>query len=280
LVVEARLLEPAGTIVSGLVPERASVPILLFVITSLLTLAIGWTFVRQMRLDALRADFMAGVSHQFHTPLALISAYAETSASGRAIDEHERGQFMQLIRRESQRLSHLVDNVLRVSTAGETTTAISGRLVALQDVVATACADFALLAAARDCTITTCLSANASVAGSDIDIRNALFNVLDNAVRYGGEGQTIHVALVGSSRGVDLTIDDQGPGIPPRDRERAFRRFERLTSALGPDASAGTGIGLTIVRDIVAESGGSAVLDTAPGGGTRVRLKWPAHAIR
>lgn len=270
IAVEARMLSPATAIMAGLLPRRATAPILLFIVTAILTIASGWVVIRRVQLDAMRAEFMAGVAHEFHTPLALISAYAETPAQ----DERERSRFMTLIVRESQRLSHLVDNVQRVvSSASQPTVAL--QTVSLSSTVADAVDDFTTLATAHGNTIVSEVQQNLNVRGDVAGIRNALFNVLDNAVRYGGHAQPIRVSVVRAGAEAQVIVDDEGPGIVPRDRERVFQRYVRLTSALGPEAAAGSGIGLSIVRDILTAHGGHVRIETAPNGGARVRLTWP-----
>jgi signal transduction histidine kinase len=273
--VEARLLSPAVSIIAGLVPRRATAPILLFVVTGLLTVAVGWALLRHARLDAMRAEFMAGVAHEFHTPLALISAYAETSANGRSKDDSERARFMALIVRESQRLSHLVDNVQRVASTTRGPEAGSLQIISLTSTVADACASFALLAASTGTTLISNFEANVDVRGEAAGIRTALFNVLDNALKYGGAGRTIRVSIVPDEADVHVIVDDEGPGIARKDRARAFDRYVRLTSALGPEAAAGSGIGLSIVRDVLTAHGGRVEIESAPAGGARVRLTWP-----
>jgi len=271
LVVEARMLSPAAGIMAGLLPRRATAPILLFVVTGILTFAIGWVFMRQVQLDAMRSEFMAGVAHEFHTPLALISAYAETPPQ----DERERSRFMSLIVRESQRLSHLVDNVQRVVSSTRRLTDAPLQTVSLANTTTDAVAAFATLATAHGNTIVSDVRQDVNVRGDAAGIRNALFNVLDNAVRYGGSGQAIHVTVGRSGTEAELIVDDEGPGIPANDRERAFERYVRLTSAFGPDAAAGSGIGLSIVRDIMTAQNGRVQIEQAPRGGARVRLTWP-----
>jgi signal transduction histidine kinase len=276
LAAEVRFLQPAVGVLAPLTTVSGNA-LLLFLLTLLLSAAIAWTFMRQARLDALRSDFMAGVSHQFHTPLALISAYAETSASGKARDDVERGRFLNLITREAQRLSHLVDNVMHVSATGRSTLPPSHQLIPLSTLVAASCTEFGMLAAAHQCVIITNEMPSVMVSGDESALRSALFNVLDNAVRYGGNGRPIHVGLERHGAVVDVIVADEGPGIAERDRVRAFARYERLTSALGSAASAGTGIGLSIVRDVMTAHGGSAWIESAPGGGTRVRLRLPVN---
>jgi signal transduction histidine kinase len=104
-----------------------------------------------------------------------------------------------------------------------------------------------------------------------------LLNLLDNAVKYGPRGQTVTVRVVRGGDEVILSVDDEGPGIPPSDRRRVFDPFERLDRRHAPKTS-GAGIGLTVVRDLVTVLGGRVWIEDAPGGGARVAIALRAVA--
>jgi signal transduction histidine kinase len=116
------------------------------------------------------------------------------------------------------------------------------------------------------------------VASVDDDaLRQVLLNLLDNAVKYGPEGQEVRVGVSPESAGVRVWVDDEGPGIPPGDRERIWKRFFRL-DAHKESAVAGTGIGLTVVRDLVALHGGRSWVEPGERGGARFVVEFPALA--
>jgi signal transduction histidine kinase len=109
-----------------------------------------------------------------------------------------------------------------------------------------------------------------------------LLNLLDNAIKYGPDGQTIAVTMSGDAplpdgrRALVFTVDDEGPGIRAADRRRLWRPFVRLPNASPTDAPAGgTGLGLSVVKQLVEAHGGTVRLDDAPGGGTRVVVSLP-----
>jgi signal transduction histidine kinase len=100
-------------------------------------------------------------------------------------------------------------------------------------------------------------------------------NLLDNALRHAT--RTVTVTVFGSpGEQVELLVDDDGPGIPPQDRERVFDRFHRLDSPRTRDAG-GTGLGLAIVRELVATAGGTVTAEASPAGGARLRVRLPAR---
>jgi CheY-like chemotaxis protein len=238
-------------------------------------------------LARLRADFIASVSHELQTPVALVMAYAETLLRGRDHGPAERARFLGVILRETGRLSRLIENVLRFSELERGAPRLAPQRVPLVAFVRAVADDLGPLAAARGARLA--VDGDASVAASvDADaLRQVLFNVVDNALRYGPSGQTIRVAAdwhraatpdgaAGSppraDRMAQLVVDDEGPGIAPGDRERAFGRFVRLGQAALGDASGqapaprpGGGIGLAVVRDLVEHSGGTVALDCGPG---------------
>ena len=144
---------------------------------------------------------------------------------------------------------------------------------------------FAPLAAARGVALHTDLT-DGVVAPVDADaLRQMLLNLLDNAVKYGPPGQTVTLGLTVTEGRARICVDDQGPGIPAADRERIWDRFWRLERDRG-SAVAGTGIGLSVVRELVALHGGRAWVEDAPcsGGGGRFVIELPleplVHAAR
>jgi signal transduction histidine kinase len=109
-------------------------------------------------------------------------------------------------------------------------------------------------------------------------LRQVLLNLLDNAVKYGGEGGTIRIVVRRrNGGGAHLTVDDSGPGVPPGERKRIWRSFERGDVARHRGVG-GSGIGLTIVRELAEENGGSATVESAPGGGARFIIDLPDAA--
>jgi signal transduction histidine kinase len=113
------------------------------------------------------------------------------------------------------------------------------------------------------------------VVAADPDaVRQIVLNLLDNAAKYGPSGQTITVRAARSDARACITVDDQGPGVPPAERERVWERFERLDRDRG-SAVGGSGIGLAVVRELAALHGGRAWVADAPGGGARFVLELP-----
>src|SRR5437660_3183273 len=259
---------------------RSNVPMLLslLALTAVLVVAALLQLHREYELSRLRADFVSGVSHELRTPLAQIRMFSETLLLGRVRSDDERERSLEIIDQEARRLTHLVENLLHFSRSERQLTRLSPAPAPLAPLVSEAAEGFAPLAAARGVTLRTEL-ADGVVALVDADaLRQMLLNLLDNAVKYGPAGQTVTLGLsVGEGR-ARICVDDQGPGVPAADRERIWDQFWRLERDRG-SAVAGTGIGLSVVRELVALHGGRAWAEDAPGSGGRFVIELPLEPL-
>ena len=275
----------AGTLVIGGLP-RSRLPFLL----ALLSVAAALSFVavgqirREGELARLRADFVASISHELRTPLAQMRLYLETLRLGRFTTDAQRDWSLANVERETTRLGHLVERVLRFSRTGRASP--DPRVpVDVRAEVERLVAEFRPLADARGARIEAELQDVPMVDLQPDALRHVVLNLLDNAVKYGPRGGTVRVTLggsgvreVGGSRLVVLEITDDGPGIPPADRERIWRPYQRGSTTSG---TAGSGVGLSVVHDVVAQHGGRAWVDDAPSArGTRIVVTFPASAPR
>ncbi len=262
--------------------QRPRLLILLALTAGLIAVALQ-QLRREYELARLRGDFVSGVSHELRTPLAQIRMFSETLLLGRVRSDEEQVRSLEIIDQEARRLTHLVENLLHFSRSERQLTRLSPAPAPLAPLVSEAAEGFAPLAAARGVTLRTEL-ADGVVALVDADaLRQMLLNLLDNAVKYGPAGQTVTLGLsVGEGR-ARICVDDQGPGVPAADRERIWDQFWRLERDRG-SAVAGTGIGLSVVRELVALHGGRAWAEDAPGSGGRFVIELPlepqAHAAR
>jgi signal transduction histidine kinase len=258
--------ELAGSLLIGGLP-RSRLPFLLGLLG--LAAALSIVAVTQLRregeLATLRADFVSSVSHELRTPLAQIRLYLETLQLGRAWTEEQREWSLGHIERETKRLSHLVENVLRFSTLGASDPTQT-EPVDVGAEVTSIVKEFSALAASRRATVVVDSTATPPIAMRPDALRHIVLNLLDNAVKYGPPGQTVRVSVRPADQGVTITVDDEGPGIGAADRERIWRPFTRGSTAL---STGGSGIGLTIVREVAGANGGSARVEANPSGGAR-----------
>ncbi|PYO61034.1 MAG: hypothetical protein DMD70_07530 [Gemmatimonadetes bacterium] len=262
--------------------QRPRLLILLALTASLVAVALQ-QLRREYELARLRGDFVSGVSHELRTPLAQIRMFSETLLLGRVRSDEERERSLEIIDQEARRLTHLVENLLHFSRSERRLTRLSPAPAPLAPLLIEAAEGFAPLAGARGVRLRTDLT-DGVVAPVDADaLRQMLLNLLDNAVKYGPAGQTVTLGLTVDEGRARICVDDQGPGIPAADRERIWDQFWRLERDRG-SAVAGTGIGLSVVRELVALHGGRAWAEDAPGSGGRFVIELPlepqAHAAR
>ena len=272
----------ADKLVIGGLP-RSQLPFVLGVL--LLTAGLIVTALVQLRreydLARLRTDFVSGVSHELRTPLAQIRMFGETLLLGRVRSETERRRSLEIIDQEARRLTHLVENLLHFSRSERQTHRVAPAPTWMAPLVRSVVEAFAPLATPRRARLRTDLAEGVVAAVDAEAFRQMLLNLLDNAVKYGPEDQTVTVTLAAADAAgrVRVTVDDQGPGVPPAERERVWERFWRLERDRG-SAVAGTGIGLAVVRELVALHGGRAwVEEPAPPAGRGARFTLELRAV-
>jgi signal transduction histidine kinase len=263
-------------IVGGLPGSRVPALVALFVIAAgLLTVAL-LQLRRQQQLARLRTEFVSGVSHELRTPLAQIRWFAELLHLGKLRTEDERERSAGIIDQEARRLTYLVENVLNFSRSEKGTNRISPSPAELDHEIQDVIELFAPLARARKMTLATALDAHAIVTLDRDALRQILLNLLDNAAKYGPPGQTITVGSEISGGVARIWVEDQGPGIPNEDRRRVWDPYVRLARP-AESATGGSGIGLSVVRELVELHGGRTRAEGSPGGGARVLVELPLN---
>jgi two-component system phosphate regulon sensor histidine kinase PhoR len=233
---------------------------------------------RLRELEATRQEFVANVSHELRTPLSLIKSAAETLLDGGKCDPAITTRFLEIIDKHANRLTLLIDDLLLLSRLDSGRVDLKLQAVPLRDAAQDALDDAAVLALARGVTLTNEVPAEA-VANADPDrLRQVLANLIDNAIKYGrAEGRvTTRGRLIGSSR-VEISVRDDGPGIPLEARERIFERFYRIDKARSREQG-GTGLGLAIVKNVVQAHGGEVRVESAAGQGTEFFITLPSFS--
>lgn len=264
----------ASSLVIGGLPE-SQLPLLLAVMTMAVVLMLTaiWLFRREHAVMKLRTDFVSQVSHELRTPLTQIRMFAETLLLERTRTDAERRRSLEIIDRESRRLSHLVDNILRFSNISDATR-IDRHWQALSPVVREVCDTMTTTANG----VTIRLDADDSVrAKIDADaLRQVLLNLLDNAIKFGPQEQDIRVSVMDGNGRARVSVEDQGPGIPQAEHERVWDAFYRMKRE-EDTAISGTGIGLSVVQELVEAMEGRCWIESA-NGGTRVTIEFPGNA--
>ncbi|HEX5011688.1 MAG TPA: HAMP domain-containing sensor histidine kinase [Planctomycetota bacterium] len=254
-------------------------------LTALFSAGAGLIAAAQLRrareLADARAAFVAGVSHELRTPVSSLLLLTENLQSGVVDSPEARGRYLDLVRREAQRLRRLVDDVLDLARLqrGEPLR-LQREDVALPAFAADLVREMSEVAARAGATLRAEVGPLPEGAMLDAEaLRRAIGNLVDNALKHSGShevGLTIGIEP-GAVERLVVRVRDAGRGIAPRDRERVFRPFERLAAASG---TGGSGLGLAIGREIAVGHGGTArVEDAAPGACFVLELPLAAEVV-
>jgi signal transduction histidine kinase len=223
------------------------------VLVLLLVARLAW---RTLALSRQRDEFTSSISHELRTPLTNIQLFAETLLLDRARTVDEQRSALETITRETRRLVHMVENVLAFSRVGRPALALVRRPERVDQLIRDVLASFDPLLRSHEISVELTFEGSET---ADVDgdaVRRILLNLLDNAVRYGPEGQTLRITAVNRQSSLELTVEDEGPGVPASDRERVWEPFERGSTTV----DTGTGIGLAVVRQLVKLHGGNACI--------------------
>jgi signal transduction histidine kinase len=244
---------------------------------------------RQYKLAEARRTFVAAVSHELRTPLAHVNALSETLLLGRAESPEQAQRWLRAIHREGRRLSVLTENVLLHARGERRGIRAAPQWTDVGAVVHDAVGLVEAQAQARSARVVvagTAVDGTAGGAGGWVDataVRQIVINFIENALKFGPDGQTVtvtvdleHSAAPAARGSAASERRRRGPGVPPADRDRIWQPFVRL--AEGGGAPAGTGLGLSVVRQLVAELGGRWSVGDAPGRGARFRVEVPLAA--
>src|SRR5437763_11596424 len=226
------------------------------------------------RVDEVKRDFVANTSHELKTPVGALALLAETIEDA-ADDAEAVRRFAGKMRQEAQRLTNLVQDLITLSRIQAVEPVPDPRPVALDTVVAEAVDRCRMRANARGITLASVGSRGLSVLGDEDLLVTALRNLLENAVAYSPEKTRVVITTRKTPEGhAELSVADQGIGIPERDLERIFERFYRVDPARARDTG-GTGLGLAIVRHVAQAHGGEIVVDSLEGRGSTFTLRLP-----
>ncbi len=230
------------------------------------------------RLERVRQDFVANVSHEFKTPLTAIQGFAETLLAGALDDPENNRRFLEIIRNHATRLARLTNDLLKLARIEAGKLELEFSSVGLLELIE-ACTETTLLKANRkeitlEITVPPQLPA---VRGDAALLRDVLQNLLDNAIQYTPARGHISVAASATAREAVITVSDTGIGIPLADSERIFERFYRVDAARSREAG-GTGLGLSIAKHIVEAHGGKLWVESTVGQGSKFSFSLPLDA--
>jgi two-component system sensor histidine kinase SenX3 len=229
------------------------------------------------RVEAVRRDFVANVGHEIKTPVGALALLAEAALETAPDDREQTLHFVSRIRHEAARLSRLVTELMELSRVQGADARPEPTPVGVDDVLAEAVDRVSSAADAKQISVVVGgdLDTGGQVRGSETQLATAVANLLENAIAYSPDGTKVALTARRRDDIWEITVTDQGIGIPPEDLDRIFERFYRVDTARSRETG-GTGLGLAIVKHIVNNHGGHVRVWSVPGSGSTFTLELPA----
>jgi signal transduction histidine kinase len=230
---------------------------------------------RELELAKLKSDFVSNVSHELRTPLALIRLYAETLELGRISNQGKRQEYYEIIRKESERLSSLINNILDFSRIESGKKEYNFRETDVADLVRGTLESYRFEIEQNGFQFEQKIDTNLPQVCVDREaIARSLLNLVNNAVKYSATEKYLGVNLYRHNGGVNLEVVDHGIGIPAREQPKIFDKFYRVCDPLVHNTK-GSGLGLSLVRHIVQAHGGEVAVESEPGHGSKFIITLP-----
>jgi signal transduction histidine kinase len=272
-------IRPQGTTIADI---SRHITRLAFMVLGALSLLIGAGMIfayrnvsSELALAKLKSDFVSNVSHELRTPLALIRLYAETLELGRisSVDKHQ--QYYEIIRKESERLTSLINNILDFSRIEAGKKEYSFRETDVADLVRSTLESYRFEIEQNGFQFEQKIDNNLPPLSVDREaIARSLLNLVSNAVKYSAGRKYLGVHLYRRNESVNLEVVDHGIGIPPKEQLKIFEKFYRVGDPLVHNTK-GSGLGLSLVRHIVQAHGGQVAVESAPGHGSKFIIILP-----
>lgn len=231
------------------------------------------------RLEKMRSEFVANVSHELKTPVAAVKGFAETLLGGGVTDEKTARSFLQIIYDENERLNRLIGDILELSKIESKRVQLDCSPVHLIEFFDSVLGTLSKVAEKKKISLSAEVPEELFVEGDEDKLRQIFMNLLSNAINYTHDGGNVKVTVVNSHKAngtetVVFTVSDTGMGIPRKDLPRIFERFYRVDKARSR-SSGGTGLGLSIVKHLVELHRGSITVESDLGIGSSFILELP-----
>ena len=229
---------------------------------------------REKRIAQLRSDFVSNVTHELKTPLTSIRMFAETMYLGRIKKKNERQEYLSIIVNETERLTRLINNVLDFSKIEKNKKDYHFESIDLSEVVQSAVSSMQYWMNEQGFKIESDIEANVKTDADADAIKQAVLNILSNAMKYSIEQKDIKIRLWSENQSVYIEVTDKGIGIPESKHERIFNKYYRAHVGHEHDQG-GAGLGLTVVRHIIDAHRGKIELESKVGQGSRFTIILP-----
>jgi signal transduction histidine kinase len=247
-------------------------------VLSLLVVGIGLTLraaAREMKLAEAKATFVSNVSHELKTPLALIRLFAETLEMGRVKTAEKAEEYYRIINQESRRLTQLINNILDFARIEEGRREYRFANANVADVVEEVLQSYQYQITSAGFELTTEIAPKLPPVMIDRDaLAQAVLNLLNNAIKYSADVKRITVRVSAADSKVAIEVADCGIGIPRSEQEKIFEKFYRVSTGLIHNTK-GSGLGLALVKHIIAAHRGQITVESAPGKGSRFTILLP-----
>jgi len=232
---------------------------------------------KEMALARLKSDFVSNVSHELRTPLALIRLYAETLELGRITTREKKQQYYRIVRKESERLTALINNILDFSRIEAGRKEYEFRETDIGDLVHNTLDSYRYQIESQGFAFEEKIDDNLPPVVVDREaIARAVVNLVNNALKYSADDKFLGVKLYRDNGSVKLEVVDHGIGIARRDQAKIFEKFYRTGDPLVHNTK-GSGLGLSLVRHITEAHGGEIEVDSTPGKGSKFVLSLPLN---
>ncbi|MHB8420845.1 MAG: hybrid sensor histidine kinase/response regulator [Myxococcales bacterium] len=225
-----------------------------------------------------RDEALGTLAHELRTPLATVKGYLQVLRRGQLGElSLQQREVVEACARNTERIQRLIHDLVLASRLSGGRMDLDPKPIGLKGLISEAIVELTPLAAEQGVTVTLSPGDAAFVRGNRDRLADALLNVIDNAIRYNDKGGHVKVQVATQGAVARVTVEDDGPGLPPEEARHAFDRYLELeVSPRG--GRVGVGLGLAVVRQIVERHGGRAQLESTPGRGTRVALDLPLFA--
>jgi signal transduction histidine kinase len=231
---------------------------------------------KEMALARLKSDFVSNVSHELRTPLSLIRLYAETLELGRLSSPEKHQEYYCIIRKESERLTALINNILDFSRIEAGRKEYDFRETDMRELVCNTLESYRYQIEQHGFTLEEKIAEVPPLRVDREAMARSLVNLVNNALKYSQDRKYIEVKLYRENGSVKLEVIDHGIGIPSNEQNKIFEKFYRVGDPLVHNTK-GSGLGLSLVQHIARAHGGDVIVDSAPGAGSKFTITLPLH---
>lgn len=267
---------PRGETIAELARSRSRWSLSFILLLNVLLIAGVWFVYRNVRrevaLAQMKSDFVSNISHELRTPLSLIRMFSETLEMGRVRTEEKKQEYYKIIGQETERLTHLVNNILNFSRIEAGRKEYHFSEVNLNEIARKVLDNYQFHLKNEGFALETDFDPVLPIIKADAEaVSESLINLLDNAVKYSDKEKFVRIRTGREDGAVYVEVEDRGIGIAAEHRQKIFEKFYRVSGALVHNTK-GSGLGLSLVKHIMDAHGGRVALESQPGEGSRFRL--------